>query len=74
MILTSHFLSLDSFGSEPNLDFSGGLNRVSQHDIEQVRCDRLLKSTECAWLPYSYWELSDGFPTSEQPVVTPNRI
>ena len=48
MILTSHFLSLDSFGSEPNLDFSGGLNRVSQHDIEQVRCDRLLKSTECA--------------------------
>uniref|UniRef100_A0A8C9L7W3 Nucleoporin 205 n=1 Tax=Pavo cristatus TaxID=9049 RepID=A0A8C9L7W3_PAVCR len=29
----------DSFGSESSLDFSSGLNRVSQHDIDQVRCD-----------------------------------
>ncbi|XP_071408089.1 nuclear pore complex protein Nup205 isoform X1 [Pithys albifrons albifrons] len=29
----------DSFGSEPNLDFSGGLNRVSQHDIEQLQIE-----------------------------------
>ncbi|XP_010211210.1 PREDICTED: nuclear pore complex protein Nup205 [Tinamus guttatus] len=29
----------DSFGSEPNLDFSGGLNRVSQHDIDQLQLE-----------------------------------
>ncbi|KFP41317.1 Nuclear pore complex protein Nup205, partial [Chlamydotis macqueenii] len=29
----------DSFGSEPNLDFSSGLNRVSQHDIEQLQME-----------------------------------
>ncbi|KAM6212619.1 nuclear pore complex protein Nup205 isoform 1-T1 [Sarcoramphus papa] len=29
----------DSFGSEPNLDFSSGLNRVSQHDIEQLQIE-----------------------------------
>lgn len=44
----SRFLSLDSFGSEPSLDFSSGLNRVSQHDIEQVSCDSVLGSAGCA--------------------------
>uniref|UniRef100_A0A8C9L7W9 Nucleoporin 205 n=1 Tax=Pavo cristatus TaxID=9049 RepID=A0A8C9L7W9_PAVCR len=39
---------------ESSLDFSSGLNRVSQHDIDQVRCDSLLKNTECTLLPYSY--------------------
>ncbi|XP_025965270.2 nuclear pore complex protein Nup205 isoform X2 [Dromaius novaehollandiae] len=29
----------DSFGSEPNLDFSSGLNRVSQHDIDQLQIE-----------------------------------
>uniref|UniRef100_A0A8C4UH46 Nucleoporin 205 n=1 Tax=Falco tinnunculus TaxID=100819 RepID=A0A8C4UH46_FALTI len=29
----------DSFASEPNLDFSSGLNRVSQHDIEQLQIE-----------------------------------
>ncbi|KFQ27551.1 Nuclear pore complex protein Nup205, partial [Mesitornis unicolor] len=29
----------DSFGSEPGLDFSSGLNRVSQHDIEQLQTE-----------------------------------
>ncbi|PKU47192.1 hypothetical protein llap_2499 [Limosa lapponica baueri] len=29
----------DSFGSEPNLDFGSGLNRVSQHDIEQLQVE-----------------------------------
>ncbi|KAF4793835.1 hypothetical protein TURU_106138 [Turdus rufiventris] len=28
-----------SFGSEPRLDFSSGLNRVSQHDIEQLQIE-----------------------------------
>ncbi|XP_069713250.1 nuclear pore complex protein Nup205 isoform X2 [Phaenicophaeus curvirostris] len=29
----------DSFASGSNLDFSGGLNRVSQHDIEQLQME-----------------------------------
>ncbi|NXC50216.1 NU205 protein, partial [Penelope pileata] len=29
----------DSFGSEPSLDFSSGLNRVSQHDIDQLQIE-----------------------------------
>ncbi|XP_030322629.1 nuclear pore complex protein Nup205 isoform X3 [Calypte anna] len=29
----------DSFGSEPSLDFSSRLNRVSQHDIEQLQIE-----------------------------------
>ncbi|NXV51444.1 NU205 protein, partial [Uria aalge] len=29
----------DAFGSDPNLDFSIGLNRVSQHDIEQLQIE-----------------------------------
>ncbi|RMC03256.1 hypothetical protein DUI87_20450 [Hirundo rustica rustica] len=29
----------NSFGSEPSLDFSSGLNRVSQHDIEQLQVE-----------------------------------
>ncbi|NWX99773.1 NU205 protein, partial [Nothoprocta ornata] len=29
----------DAFGSEPNLDFSSGLNRVSQHDIDQLQIE-----------------------------------
>uniref|UniRef100_A0A8C8VRA0 Nucleoporin 205 n=1 Tax=Pelusios castaneus TaxID=367368 RepID=A0A8C8VRA0_9SAUR len=30
----------DSFSSEPNLDFRSGKTRVSQHDIDQVKCSR----------------------------------
>ncbi|KYO17521.1 nuclear pore complex protein Nup205 [Alligator mississippiensis] len=29
----------DSFSSEPNLDFRSGLNRVSQHDIDQLQLE-----------------------------------
>lgn len=65
IILMSHFLPLDSFGSEPSLDFSSGLNRVSQHDIEQVRCDGQLEKYRIYFItlqPSKQSHLTVGFP------------